>query len=99
MPPTSLWDRAALVPVKAGERHVEVTALPAGLPSVEELFMDCLDIEENAKSLILANQLGKVFPLTPEEINELKSSYGRSGYRAGKIWEHYLHKGRQAGVL
>jgi ribulose-5-phosphate 4-epimerase/fuculose-1-phosphate aldolase len=68
-------------------------------PSVEELFMDCLDIEENAKSLILANQLGKVFPLTQQEIGELKNSYGRSGYRAGKVWEHYLHKGRQAGVL
>ena len=68
-------------------------------PSVEELFMDCLDIEENARSLIFAATLGTVQPLTPEEVGELRNSYGRSGYRAGKIWEHYLHKGRQAGIL
>ena len=68
-------------------------------PSVEELFMDCLDIEENARSLIFAATLGTVQPLTPEEVGELRASYGRSGYRAGKIWEHYIHKGRQAGIL
>jgi L-ribulose-5-phosphate 4-epimerase len=68
-------------------------------PSVEELFMDCLDIEENARSLIFAATLGAVLPLTREEVGELRNSYGRSGYRAGKIWEHYLHKGRQAGIL
>ncbi len=68
-------------------------------PSVEELFMDCLDIEENAKSLIYASTLGRVQPLTPAEVEQLRGSYGRSGYRAGKIWEHYLHKGRQAGIL
>jgi L-ribulose-5-phosphate 4-epimerase len=68
-------------------------------PSVEELFMDCLDIEENARSLIFAATLGTVQPLTPQEVGELRASYGRSGYRAGKIWEHYIHKGRQAGIL
>ena len=68
-------------------------------PSVEELFMDCLDIEENARSLIYAATLGAVLPLTQEEVGELRNSYGRSGYRAGKIWEHYIHKGRQAGIL
>jgi len=68
-------------------------------PSVEELFMDCLDIEENARSLIFAATLGTVQPLTPQEVGELRNSYGRSGYRAGKIWEHYIHKGRQAGIL
>jgi len=68
-------------------------------PSVEELFMDCLDIEENARSLIYAATLGAVLPLTREEVGELRNSYSRSGYRAGKIWEHYIAKGRQAGIL
>ena len=68
-------------------------------PSVEELFMDCLDLEENARSLLYASSLGTVLPLTAGEVGELRDSYGRSGYRAGKIWEHYLHKGKHAGIL
>jgi ribulose-5-phosphate 4-epimerase/fuculose-1-phosphate aldolase len=68
-------------------------------PSVEELFMDCLDIEENAKSLIYASSLGAVLPLTADEVKQLRASYGRSDYRAAKIWDHYLEKGRQAGIL
>jgi L-ribulose-5-phosphate 4-epimerase len=67
--------------------------------SVEELFMDCLDIEENARSLLYANSLGTLLPITRDEVTELRASYGRSGYRAGKVWEHYLAKGRLAGIL
>lgn len=68
-------------------------------PSIEELFMDSLDIEENARSLLYASSLGRLLPLTAEEVIELRASYGRSDYRAGKIWEHYVYRGRQAGVL
>ncbi len=68
-------------------------------PSVEELFMDCLDLEENARALVYGSALGPLRPLTPEEVRALAESYGRSGYRAAKVWEHYLHKGRQAGIL
>jgi ribulose-5-phosphate 4-epimerase/fuculose-1-phosphate aldolase len=67
--------------------------------SVEELLMDCLDVEENARSLLYANSLGALLPITRDEVTELRASYGRSGYRAGKIWEHYLAKGRLAGIL
>jgi len=67
--------------------------------SVEELLMDCLDIEENARSLLYANSLGALLPITRDEVTELRASYGRSGYRAGKVWEHYLAKGRLAGIL
>jgi L-ribulose-5-phosphate 4-epimerase len=67
--------------------------------SVEELLMDCLDIEENARSLLYANSLGPLLPITRDEVTELQASYGRSGYRAGKVWEHYLAKGRLAGIL
>jgi ribulose-5-phosphate 4-epimerase/fuculose-1-phosphate aldolase len=68
-------------------------------PSIEELFMDCLDLEENAKSLIMAGGLGTVLPLTRDEMEIIRASYGRSGYRAGKVWEHYQAKGKLAGVL
>ncbi len=67
--------------------------------SVRDLFMDCLDFEENARSLLYATALGSLFPLTPEEQKELRASYGRSDYRCGKLWEHYVYKGRAAGVL
>jgi hypothetical protein len=53
MASTSLWDRAALVPVKAGVRRVEVTALPAGLPTVEELFTFARDAERRFETLMM----------------------------------------------
>ncbi len=67
--------------------------------SVEELLMDCLDIEENARSLLYANSLGPLLPITQDEVAQLQASYGRSDYRAKKIWEHYQQKGRLAGIL
>ncbi len=64
------------------------------------LFMDCLDIEENARTQLLATQLGgALLPLTPEEIDTIDASYGGLGHRPGKMWEHYIHKGRMAGAL
>jgi len=42
---TRLWDRAAAVPVVAGRPTAEVVALPAGLPSVEDLFAFARDAE------------------------------------------------------
>jgi len=67
--------------------------------SVQELFMDCLDFEWNARSLIYATALGPLLPLTDDETAALQESYGRSGSRAAKLWEHYVHKGKLAGVL
>lgn len=67
--------------------------------SMQELFMDCLDFEENARSLLYASALGPLLAITKDEAAELRASYGRSGYRAGKLWEHYIYKGRLVGVL
>jgi L-ribulose-5-phosphate 4-epimerase len=67
---------------------------------IEELFMDCLDIEENARTLLYATQLGgEVLPLRPDEIELISKSYGGLGHRPRKLWEHYVHQGRAAGVL
>ena len=67
---------------------------------LDVLFMDCLDIEENARTLLSAIQLGsKLLPLTASEIADLEDSYGKSDHRPGKVWEHYQVKGRQAGIL
>ncbi|CAN5386395.1 class II aldolase/adducin family protein [soil metagenome] len=64
------------------------------------LFMDCLDLEENARTLLTALQTGgKLLPLTAEEVADLEMSYGRGGHRPGKVWEHYTHLGKVAGVL
>jgi ribulose-5-phosphate 4-epimerase/fuculose-1-phosphate aldolase len=67
--------------------------------SIQELLMDCLDFEDNARSLIYASALGPLLPLTAAEEVSLRQSYGRGESRAAKLWEHYLHKGRLAGVL
>ena len=53
MASTSLWDRAALVPVRAGVRRAEIVSLPAGLPTVEELFTFARDAERRFETLML----------------------------------------------
>ncbi|BBY89763.1 class II aldolase/adducin family protein [Mycolicibacterium tokaiense] len=64
------------------------------------LFMDCLDLEENARTLLTALQTGgRLQPLTTEEVAAVSESYDRGGHRPGKVWQHYLHLGASAGVL
>jgi len=50
---TTGWARAALVPVRRGERRAELTALPAGLPTVDELFTFMRDAERRFETLKL----------------------------------------------
>ena len=47
------WDRAALVPVRRGERRAEMAALPAGLPTVDDLFTFMRDAERRFETLKL----------------------------------------------
>src|SRR5262249_6238425 len=71
--------------------------------SVQEVFLGRVVIEENASSAIqaacLASVLGPLKPITPEEVELLKVSFGRNEYRIAKTWEHYREKARQAGLL
>ena len=50
---TGPWDRAALVPVRRGERRAEVMALAPGLPTVDELFTFMRDAERRFETLRL----------------------------------------------
>lgn len=68
--------------------------------NVQELFMRCLDLEENARTLINAQQAGgNLLPLTTEECGRIAESYGKTSHRPGKIWNHYLRLGTSAGIL
>ena len=66
---------------------------------VQEVFLDSLEMEENARSTIQAASLGPLKPITPEEVELLKVSFARNEYRIAKTWEHYREKARQAGLL
>src|SRR5258707_8558124 len=67
--------------------------------SVPEVFLDSLEMEENARSTVHASALGKLLPITPEEVELLKVSFARNQYRVAKTWEHYREKAKQAGLL
>ena len=67
--------------------------------SVPEVFLDSLEMEENARSTVHASALGNLKPITPEEVELLKVSFARNDYRVAKTWEHYRHKAQQAGLL
>jgi ribulose-5-phosphate 4-epimerase/fuculose-1-phosphate aldolase len=71
--------------------------------SVPEVFLDSLEMEENARSTIqaasLASAFGPLKPITPEEVALLEVSFRRNEYRVAKTWEHYREKARQAGLL
>jgi L-ribulose-5-phosphate 4-epimerase len=67
--------------------------------SVPEVFLDSLEMEENAKSAIQSAALGGLKPITPEEVELLKPSFAYNTYRVGKTWEHYREKAKRAGYL
>ena len=67
--------------------------------SVAEVFLDCLEMEENARSVLQAVALGPLKPITADEVGLLEVSFGKNDFRVAKVWEHYQDKARQAGVL
>ncbi len=48
---TRLWDRAAALPARTGERSPELVALPPGLPDLAELFTFMRDAELRFRTL------------------------------------------------
>jgi len=68
--------------------------------TMPELLMDCLDLEENARTQLLARQLGgELLPLTSQEVADIAASYARAGHRPKKLWNHLVHLGQVAGIF
>ncbi len=67
--------------------------------SVAEVFLDSLEMEENARSTVHAASLGALKPITPQEAELLKASFAKNDFRAAKVWDHYKEKARIAGLL
>ncbi len=66
--------------------------------SIKTLFMDCIHFEENARAQFMAMQMGRLHPLTPDELALLATEWVREEH-AAKLWNHYLQKARVSGVL
>ena len=67
--------------------------------TVPEIFLDSLEMEDNARAVVMASTLGPMKPFTAEEIEMLRPSFKRNTYRIAKTWEHYKEKARRAGLL
>jgi L-ribulose-5-phosphate 4-epimerase len=67
--------------------------------SVAEVFLDSLEMEENARSTVHAASLGPLKPITPQEAELLKVSFAKNDFRAVKVWDHYKEKAKIAGLL
>jgi ribulose-5-phosphate 4-epimerase/fuculose-1-phosphate aldolase len=71
--------------------------------TVAEVFLDSLEMEENARSAVhatsLAASLGPLKPMTPQEGELLKASFAKNDFRAAKVWDHYKEKAKIAGLL
>jgi L-ribulose-5-phosphate 4-epimerase len=67
--------------------------------SVAEVFLDSLEMEENARSTVHAASLGSLKPITPQEAELLKVSFAKNDFRAVKVWDHYKEKAKIAGLL
>jgi L-ribulose-5-phosphate 4-epimerase len=67
--------------------------------SVAEVFLDSLEMEENARSTVHAASLGPLKPFTPQEAELLKASFAKNDFRAAKVWDHYKEKAKIAGLL
>jgi ribulose-5-phosphate 4-epimerase/fuculose-1-phosphate aldolase len=70
-------------------------------PSVIEVFKTCIQFEENARAQILASRLGKLAPLTADEIAALRESHPDTfrAHYAHKIWHYYVKQGQRAGLI
>ncbi|MDB5546283.1 MAG: ribulose-5-phosphate 4-epimerase-like epimerase or aldolase [Hyphomicrobiales bacterium] len=66
--------------------------------TIPQIFLDSLEMEENAKSAVQAAALGKLKPITTEEAKILGPSFDANTYRTKKIWGHYMEKAKLAGI-
>lgn len=76
---TRLWDRAALVPARAGARTPELAALPPDLPTVEQLFTFMRDAEMRFQTLRLRIE-ERTFTARGEQLVEIDTIVRHPGH-------------------
>ncbi|GAB2965191.1 class II aldolase/adducin family protein [Amycolatopsis acidiphila] len=65
---------------------------------VRSLYADVVHFVENARALTLAAQLGKVTPLTDEELAAFLATFKR-GKHARKLWKYYTAVAASRGLI
>lgn len=62
------------------------------------LLTDCVHFVENAEALYRAATLGKIKPLTSQEMDAFRADFDRPRHVA-KLWSYYIGKGQAGGVI
>ncbi|MCC6778715.1 MAG: class II aldolase/adducin family protein [Hyphomicrobiales bacterium] len=84
-----------------GPHHALVIRAPGQVvvaESLPALLMDCIHFVENAQALYQASLLGRVLPLSAEEMAGFRRSFKRDRHTA-KLWSYYTGRGIANGVL
>ncbi len=66
--------------------------------SVPAVFADAVHFAENAEAVYRAALLGRVVPLSADEIAAFLAGFDRARHVA-KLWQYYVGRGRAGGVL
>jgi L-ribulose-5-phosphate 4-epimerase len=66
--------------------------------SVEAVLIDSVHFVENAEAMYHAAALGRVVPLTKDDIANFASTFKR-GSHISKLWTYYVQGGRASGLL
>lgn len=66
--------------------------------SVEACFVDSVHFVENAETYYSAAALGRVSPLTSEEMTDFLDRFDRPRHIA-KLWDYYLGRARRSGAV
>lgn len=66
--------------------------------SIEAAVVDAVHFEENASAQVQALQIGRIKPLTADELALLLRRSNRAQHVA-KLWAYYVERGRATGVL
>jgi len=66
--------------------------------SVPAVFVDSVHFVENAEAMYRAACLGKVVPLSADEIAAFERGFDRARHIA-KLWKYYLGRGRARGLI
>lgn len=67
--------------------------------SVPALLIDSVHFDENAKACMQAATLGKVRPLTKQELDLLGENNDNRGQHIYKLWSYYVGKAIEDGIM